>query len=175
MVAHYGGQLPHDPKRIAELPGVGPYTAAAVAAFAFNTPVVVIETNIRTVFIHHCFPEKKRVTDAALLPLIEVSLRGKEPRAWYGALMDYGAHLKRHGVRLNTKSAHYARQKKFEGSTRQLRGTMVRLVVEEGKLSLADAARRLGKTRAEIRAHAVQLEREGMLQLHAGALSIPPR
>ena len=50
---------------------------------------------------------------------------GQDPREWHWALMDYGAHLKRSGVRNNHKSAHYTKQSKFEGSLRQVRGAIL--------------------------------------------------
>lgn len=53
VVRDFGGTLPSDPQALEKLPGIGPYTARAVAAFAFNQPVVFIETNIRTVYLRH--------------------------------------------------------------------------------------------------------------------------
>lgn len=52
----WGGVLPPDPSLLVTLPGIGPATAGSIAAFAFNLPVVFIETNIRRTFIHHFFP-----------------------------------------------------------------------------------------------------------------------
>src|SRR3989344_3834380 len=54
------------PKTVAELekfPGIGPYTARAVVAFAFNRDVVFVETNIRTAVTHHFFARKKAISD----------------------------------------------------------------------------------------------------------------
>src|SRR5258708_1445193 len=45
------------------LPGVGPYTAGAVLAFAFNKPVAIIETNIRRVYLYHYFADQVDVGD----------------------------------------------------------------------------------------------------------------
>jgi len=46
----FGGDLPRDPDALAALPGIGPYTVAAVRAFAFDEPVVAIDTNLRRIF-----------------------------------------------------------------------------------------------------------------------------
>lgn len=108
------------------LSGVGPYTRAAVRVFAFNKPDVLIETNIRTAFINHFFPSKKTVADKELLPLIKKAAEGQDSKEWHWALMDYGAYLKRLGVRNNHRSAHYVKQSKFENSLRQIRGTILR-------------------------------------------------
>ena len=120
--------FPREYEKILALPGVGPYTANAIMAFAFNQPVVMIETNIRTVFIHHFFTKTARVTDSDILPLIEVTLDRTQPREWYWALMDYGAHLKKEIGNASRQSAHYAKQSRFSGSDRQLRGAVLQYV-----------------------------------------------
>ena len=111
------------------LPGVGPYTRAAVRVFAYNEPDILIETNIRTAFIHHFYAsvlQKTSIADTEILPLAAKAAEGQDPREWHWALMDYGAYLKRTGVRNNSRSAHYTKQSKFEGSLRQVRGAILR-------------------------------------------------
>ena len=54
------------------------------------------------------------------------------PREFYWALMDYGAHLKKQGIRLNSRSAHYAKQSKFEGSRRQKHAARLRRLLKAG-------------------------------------------
>src|SRR3989344_2435965 len=110
------------------LPGVGPYTRAAVRVFAYNEPDILIETNIRTAFIHHFHSnvlQNVRISDVEILPLATLAASGQEPREWHWALMYYGAYLKKSGVRNNSRSAHYAKQSKFEGSLRQIRGAIL--------------------------------------------------
>lgn len=109
-----------------ELPGVGPYTARAVAAFAYNEDAVFIETNIRTVVIHHFFPRKRKVSDAAIEKILAEALPKGRAREWYSALMDYGAFLKRSGISHNAKSRSYAKQSPFAGSLREARGAILR-------------------------------------------------
>ena len=120
-----------------KLPGVGPYTAGAVSAFAFNKPEVFIETNIRTVLLHRFYSsvlQKTAIADEELLPLVAETLKRShmEPREFYAAMMDYGAHLKKQGVRLNSKSKHYTKQSKFEGSARQKRAAKLRRLLKSG-------------------------------------------
>lgn len=116
------------------LPGVGEYTKAAISVFAFNKPVVMIETNIRTVFIHFYSSvlQKTAIDDAQIRPLIEEALKKSkmEPRDFYAALMDYGSYLKKTGVRVNSKSKHYTKQTKFEGSSRQKRAALLRTLLK---------------------------------------------
>jgi len=127
----HGGIFPRSYEELRALPGVGDYTARAVRVFAFNEPDALIETNIRTVFTHHFFPRARKVADAKLLPLIAEAGKGQDPREWHAALMDYGSHLKRSGVRINKKSAHYAKQVAFEGSLRQVRGEILKALAQD--------------------------------------------
>jgi A/G-specific adenine glycosylase len=134
VVSHHGGVLPSDPQTLLTFPGIGPYTAGAIAAFAFGVAVPIIETNIRRVFIHWFFPDREDVRDAEILPLVEESLDTNDPRTWYYALMDYGVMLKQTRGNANTRSAHYSKQSKFEGSDRQIRGAILRILGDRSGL-----------------------------------------
>jgi A/G-specific adenine glycosylase len=166
VVAEHGGQLPDDPAILRRLPGIGPGTAGAIAAFAFNAPVVFIETNIRRVFIHHFFADTDGVRDAELLPLIERTLDHTNPREWYYALMDYGSHLATTIPNPNRRSHHYTRQSRFEGSDRQIRGAIVRLLLEFPVLTAQDVVNRFPSDPPErIMRILDQLTAEGFLSL----------
>ena len=167
IVAHYGGKLPADPAVLVKLPGIGPNTAASVAAFAYSRPVVFIETNIRRVFIHEFFPDSEEVADAQLRPLIEAALDSEHPREWYWALMDYGSHLAKTVPNPNRRSQHYARQPAFEGSLRQMRGEVLRrlLVGPTAQADMRIDDERLGQVLAS-------LEREAMIERTGGVYRI---
>ena len=138
----YGGKFPRERKLLESLPGIGPYTAGAVAAFAFNAPEVFIETNIRSVFIFFFFSNAaEKVSDAEIFPLIEQTLDKTNVREWYWALMDYGAELKKRVQNPSQKSAHYARQSAFRGSLREARGAIVRQLAEKKSATLSEIAR----------------------------------
>ncbi|MFA6415116.1 MAG: A/G-specific adenine glycosylase [Candidatus Paceibacterota bacterium] len=119
-------------EQLEELPGVGPYTARAVAAFAYNIDVIFVETNIRTVIIHHFFTTDRNTTiygsvsDAQILEVLAEALLKGRAREWYSALMDYGAHLKSSGISHNARSKKYVKQSTFAGSLREARGAIVR-------------------------------------------------
>jgi A/G-specific adenine glycosylase len=132
----FDGILPSDPNKLINLPGIGPATAASITAFAFNKPTVFIETNIRTVFIHSFFQNKDMVHDKAIVPLVAQTVDHDNPREWYYALMDYGVMLKQTIVNPSRKSAHYNRQSKFEGSDRQIRGMIIRILTERKIVAL---------------------------------------
>lgn len=129
VVGEHHGKMPRTVEALESLPGVGPYTARAVAAFAYGMPVVFIETNIRTVFIHHFFPRTPSVSDQVLLPLIEQTLDKNHPAAWYAALMDYGSFLKQEGSRVHRRSAQYKKQPPLKGSRREVRGAILKSLV----------------------------------------------
>jgi len=138
IVKQFNGQLPKEPELLQELPGIGPATARSISAFAFNNPTVFIETNIRTVFIYFFYHEHHDIHDKQLIPLIEQALDYHNPREWYYALMDYGVMLKRTIGNASRKSAHYAKQSKFEGSDRQLRAAILRLLLEQQRKTLEE-------------------------------------
>jgi A/G-specific adenine glycosylase len=138
QAAQEHGGFPITTEGLQELPGVGPYTAGAVVAFAYNKPVTIIETNIRRVYLHHYFPGAENVSDKELMPIIERTVDQVNPREWYYALMDYGAWLAKQLPNANRRSKHYTKQSKFEGSLRQLRGKLVRLFLEERAWELTE-------------------------------------
>jgi A/G-specific adenine glycosylase len=100
-----------------------------VLAFAFDIPSILIETNIRAVFLHHFFRDGDAVPDSRIAPLVEATLDREDPRTWYYALMDYGSRLKRSlkaAANPGRRSAHYARQSPFADSNRRLRGAILK-------------------------------------------------
>ena len=163
LTAEHGGKLPQSEAALLALPGIGPYTAGAVRAFAFNQPVVMIETNIRSVYLHHFFLERKKVDDAELLPLIEQTLDAKNPRRWYAALMDYGAHLKSQLPNPSRRSKQHTKQSTFAGSNRQVRGAIIRVLTQNQRLSEQALIKHVKLAPDRVRKNIVELEQEGFL------------
>ncbi len=126
VVGEFSGNVPDTPEVLQTFTGIGPNTAGSIAAFAFNKPVVFIETNIRRAYIHHFFPHQALVSDRDILTLIATSLDTNNSREWYWALMDYGSHLAKTTQNPNHQSKHYTKQSKFSGSVRQVRGAVLR-------------------------------------------------
>jgi A/G-specific adenine glycosylase len=93
VVRQHGGTLPRDRDALLVLPGIGPYTAAAVRAFAFDENDVALDTNIRRV-VHRLhfgleFPARAgdRAIDAAAAAMVAPG-RGHD---WNSAMMDLGS------------------------------------------------------------------------------------
>ncbi len=123
--------FPYEVTGLVALPGVGVNTAGAIMAYAYNQPVVFVETNIRSVYIHHFFRDGANVPDKAILELVRATLpvdhsKTRDVRHWYWALMDYGVHLKQTVGNSARASQTYVRQSRFEGSRRQVRGAVIR-------------------------------------------------
>ena len=138
VIEKHQGKFPKEKSVMLHLPGIGEYTAGAIRAFAFDQPDVLLETNIRSVYIHCFFPGKKSVHDKELIPLVENTLDKKNPRMWYSALMDYGAYIKSQTTNPTRKSIGYKRQSTFIGSNRQIRGKMLKYMIKNGSFAAKD-------------------------------------
>jgi len=144
------GVFPRQLTELIKLPGVGVNTAGAIMAYAFDQPAVFLETNIRTVYIHHFFSSQDLVSDEALLPIVQDTLQVVEdqeaadftPRTWYWALMDYGTFLKQTAGNASRRSKAYTKQSAFNGSRRQVRGAVLRRL-QAAPHSQADLAKHI--------------------------------
>ena len=152
-----GGEMPREYADLVALPGIGPATAAGVRAFAYDLPGVYLETNVRAVFLHELFPDREGVADRELVPLVQQCCPADDgdpsddPRTWYYALLDYGAYLKRTLPNPSRRSKGHARQSRFEGSHRQKRAALVRLLLSHsGGVDSETLARELSA--AEVKA-----------------------
>lgn len=146
-ISEAGGVFPQDPKELVKLPGIGPATAAGIRAFAFNLHGVYLETNVRTVFLHELYPQAEGVPDSELVPLVELTCPASAadavdadgaandatteltPRSWYYALLDYGAYLKKTIPNPSRRSKSHVKQSRFEGSHRQKRAELLRVLL----------------------------------------------
>ena len=171
IVEEHSAVVPKTEEVLRTLPGIGTYTAAAITAFAYNRPTVMLETNIRTALLYHCFKERSdAVDDREIIPyLTELHDRGRErghsTRTIYSALMDYGSHLKAKGVQINKKSKHYKPQSTFNGSLRQARGAILKtLISTPNGVSKRVLKKETGLERIEEALEA--LVQEGVVQKH---------
>jgi A/G-specific adenine glycosylase len=163
LVDRYSGEFPRTADELQTLPGIGPYTARAVAAFAFDIAEPLIETNIRTVFIHFFFHEQDKVSDRDIMPLVAATLDRNNPRQWYYALMDFGVHLKQLHPNPGRRSRHHAQQSRFEGSNRQLRSRLLRAIMANPGVSDVELAGQLGAEEADVERNLADMGREGFL------------
>ena len=155
-----GGVFPATPADLEKLPGIGKATSCSISAFAYNVPVVFIETNIRRVFIHFFFRGREAVDDSEIFPLVEVMLPAKRSREWYLALMDLGTEMKRSVGNPNRKSRQYVKQSKFEGSRRQVRGAVLKEMLKRGSASVEGVAEAVGFPAENVAAVLKEMEKE---------------
>lgn len=182
----FNGKFPKDFKLLTSLPGIGPATAGDILAFAWNIPSVLIETNIRSVFIHFFFKGAKAntyvegnpstkdssdlVSDKEIMPYIEQTLDKENPREWYWALFDYGAHLKEtHNP--SRKSKHHVKQTIFKGSHREKRSKVLKLILKkpQTELGILKIEKYPKETLAKI---LLDLQKEGMIKKVGNSFTI---
>ncbi len=165
VVDTYKGVVPDDMTQLVNLPGVGKNTAGAVLAYAYNIPGIFIETNIRTAYIHHFFPDAHEVSDKKLEPIIARTVPVGRAREWYWALMDYGSYLKTAVGNISRQSKHFTKQPAFDGSRRQLRGQILRSLTE-ASCTKAQLTKRIDDVRLE--SVLDDLIAEGLILYHKG-------
>jgi A/G-specific adenine glycosylase len=167
IVDECNSKVPSDPEELHTFPGIGFNTARSIVTFAFNVPQVFIETNIRTVFIHHFFNDHEHsVHDRDIMPLVEQTLDHERPRQWYYALMDYGVYLKKTCVNPSRRSMHYRKQSRFEGSDRQMRGRVLELLLEYGTIAHNDLCELLAVDVQRVDRIVEQLRVESLIKKH---------
>jgi A/G-specific adenine glycosylase len=166
------GRIPKTVEELEKIQGIGHYTARAVATFAFDQRHAFVETNIRTVYFNHFFKGQENVTDKEILEMVEKTLPEENFREWYWALMDYGVWLKGQGKGMNSKSRHYTKQSKFEGSDRQIRAAIVRYLAKQGKTSVDNLVKNLDFDGDRIEEQIQKQYEEGMIHIRSGIVSL---
>ncbi len=173
VVNEYDNVLPDDPLVLQTFPGIGKATAASICTFAYNKPTVFIETNIRAVFIYTFFRNaKKAVRDDRIKPLIARTLDTKAPREWYYALMDYGVALKKKFNNPARYSAHHTKQSTFEGSERQIRGMILRVLLKNHRVHFDAICSLIAREPKRIKKNIAKLVDEGLILESKGAYSL---
>ncbi|MDP9330295.1 MAG: A/G-specific adenine glycosylase [Actinomycetota bacterium] len=194
IVREHAGTVPRDIGALLALPGVGPYTAAAVASIAYGEPVAAIDTNVRRVIARAARgAEPDELTPAELAADADAWLDRRDPGTWNQAVMDVGRALCRPVAprcdqcplarwcsfaasgRVGRRSA--KRQPRFEGSPRQVRGAVVRALRDLPEASRSEIASATGFHRDRIGTAIGSLLRDGLVEragrdrvrLHRGA------
>ncbi len=172
VTKEFHGALPASAETLMTFPGIGKATASSISAFAFHEPTVFIETNIRRVFIHCFFHNKSNIKDTEILPLVEKTLDTSNPREWYYALMDYGVMLKQQYENPNRRSAHYQRQSPFQGSNRQVRGMLIKILTRQSCVSEREIMEKLQISSDTLKNNLAQLLKEGFVKRKRGRYTI---
>ncbi len=145
VVSDHGGRLPADLDALLGLPGVGPYTARAVLAFAFEHDVAVVDTNIARILARTA---GERLTPKRAQTAADDAVPEGEGWIWNQVIMDLGAELCRPSPSCNDcplravcawalaghpdpdpavgSAGVSGKQAPYEGSDRQARGEVLR-------------------------------------------------
>jgi A/G-specific adenine glycosylase len=168
IVEKYNGDVLKALEQYKELPGVGPYTAAAVQIFSGNKNIVTVDTNIRRILIHE-FNLNKKIKDKEVWALAEKCLPRGRSREWHNALMDYGATLmtsRKTGIKPKTT------QSAFEGSDRQIRANIVREVLKGKGASYGSLLKIAEKDKERFKRILEKMMREKLIRKRGSSYSI---
>lgn len=172
ICTEFGGKVPSSEPVLRSLPGVGKYTAAAVAAFAFGQPSIVIETNIRAVVIHHFFHDSLEVPEVEIERIVAFSVWADDPGKWYYALMDYGVWLKRKYGNPARKARMYVTQSPFADSSRRVRGEILKAFRNVDTLSRDTLENRLPFSAERVGQALDSLVAEGFIEYAGNLVSL---
>ncbi len=141
VVHEYGTVWPKTVEALKKLPGIGEYTARAVACFAFHQQVAVVDTNVRRVILtqFQISPPKadqplvenvksQRLNEKQIQIIADQLLPYGKAYDWNQALMDYSSAL------LKKEKVQLTKQSKFQGSNRYYRGKLMKLLVQKNQI-----------------------------------------
>ncbi|MFX0074268.1 MAG: A/G-specific adenine glycosylase [Candidatus Hermodarchaeota archaeon] len=168
----FNGILPADVEILKSFPQIGHNTASSIVAFAFNIPTFFIEVNIRRVYIYFFFPGKSSIPDSVIMPIVRKTIDSSNVRKWYYALMDYGVMLKKSHPELLKRSTHYRKQSKFKGSNREIRGKILKLLIESKELTESELIKKLKIDSEKLKRILEQLFKEGFIKWEDKKISI---
>lgn len=191
IVKSHKGAVPSDPALLRTLPGIGHYTAGAIACFAYNKPVVFLDTNIRKILLKWFFcaycnklprqnivvslalarKDKKekedkedkedKIGDREFLKIAESVCYKKDPRQWHYALMDYGTAMLTKEKGLLERAKSYHKQSRFEGSPRYWRSQIVKYLLQYRQASREELQVRVP---CDIQPLVVSLVKDGLVE-----------
>lgn len=188
IVRNHGGRIPRAKDELLELPGVGPYTAAAVASMGFGEPVAVVDTNVRRVVSRvHLGNDGHEERAKEVWALADAWLDLDDPATWNQALMDLGREVCKPEplceacplarvcrFRLSGAVARRGpkRQGPFEGSSRQVRGAVVNALRSHPWLTPAQLASETGFAVDRVEAAVATLAVDGLVEAEAGRVRL---
>jgi A/G-specific adenine glycosylase len=180
IVRLHGGRVPDDLAELRRLPGVGPYTAAAVASLAFGRPVPAVDTNVRRVVSRAVLGvDPAEVPPGRVATAAGGALDREDPGSWNQAVMDLGREVCRPvprcercplaaGCRFRRSRREPAparpRQGRFEGSFRETRGSVIRALVA-GSRTVAELAEETSTASNVVSEAVAALQSEGLVEL----------
>ncbi|MFB6186790.1 MAG: A/G-specific adenine glycosylase, partial [Halobacteriaceae archaeon] len=150
IVREYEGQIPKTPDELENLKGVGPYTANAVASFAFNNGNAVVDTNVKRILYRIVDIESSE--DIDYNRLADLLFPEGKSRVWNNAIMELGGVVCQKTPRCDEEPCPWREwcqayhtgdftapdvpdQPSFEGSRRQIRGRIIRILANHEEMT----------------------------------------
>ena len=187
IVRDHDGEVPSDLSALRALPGVGPYTAAAVASIAFGVPVATVDTNVRKVIARLAFgAERDEITTRQAEEAAAAWLDPVRPGEWNQAVMNLGREVCRTRPRCDVcplagpcrfrasgreGRPSVKRQAAFHGSARQVRGEVVAALRDRGPSTLGAIVVSAGRPVDRVTEAVASLHRDGIVEASAAALA----
>lgn len=185
----FNNKVPLTTQELRSLPGVGEYTAAAIAAFAFNKPTLVLDVNIRRFFARFVDgAEHPTATTSVTERALRAELIPKDGAKWAAATMEFGAlictsknprcedcPLKRQCAWRKAgypKSELVRKSQDWIGTDRQCRGTIVQALRDNDKLTGA-ALKKLWNDDSQIEKALKTLIADGLIEIHLNSYRFP--
>lgn len=137
VVERFAGKFPQEKEVLKTLPGIGEYTAAAVACFAFNQQVAVVDTNVRKIILTQFPHVSSDISPQEMQNIADALLPQGKAYEWNQALMDYASAM------LKKEKIVVPKQSKFKGSNRYYRGQIVKLLLAQKSIARAQLAKEL--------------------------------
>ena len=155
------------------LPGVGPYTKNAILSFAYGDNVLAVDTNLQRIIIRYFGIDNTKDYLRVYSDLLLESIKSEDLNQ---AFMDFGSSIctssntkcdvcplekncKKYFV--NSKNS----IKKFKGSNRELRGKIIRLLLEENQISVKEVEKKIGEDESKIITAITGLKNDGLLKI----------
>jgi A/G-specific adenine glycosylase len=191
IVRDHRGRVPRAPAALRPLPGIGPYTAAAVAAIGHGVPVIAPDVNVRRVVARAKLGREPTEVPTRVIERAAGRWLGRrDPATWHQALMDLGRQVCRPAPRCSECPISFGcgfrasgrspagpvhRQGRFEGSFRQVRGRVLALVRDGGTASFGSLVRLAAEPADRVVAAVRALAADGLLWAGPAALAGRPR
>lgn len=191
-----GQHFPARPEELRQLKGIGEYTSRAVASFAFNYPVAVVDINVKRVynrlFLGNTWVDDRQ-THARLDALAQEMFPKEDSRTWNNAIMDFGATVctaaspscricpfsqscKAYGVAKDSSTVVLIAakpQSQFAGSTRYYRGQLLKILKREKAVHVSALVALWKKEAGWVQTLTETMLKEGLIEMHDGRITFP--
>lgn len=151
-------EFPRNRKELQEIKGIGPYTSRSIQIFAFNAPYAAVDTNIRRIYIVEGFISED-MNKSEVQEIADQLVPRDRARDYHNALMDYGStELTARNTGISPRGG---KTTEFEGSNRQIRGKIIKLLTQRRMITLTELKSMINHPSLQLNLD--NLEKEGLI------------